>query len=235
MPHTGSNWLAEAAAVFAKEAKVEARTKHGLASALLFGVGASLASALGSVGQSPTPSQAAAALGTLLLLNSVVALPRTFLAEADHGTFDLLRLHGSAAGVFVGKAAWTVVQGSAFSAVAAVLYLLLAGVQVADPVLACAAVVLASAGFSIVVSACGALSLSAEGRYGVAAATALPMLLPPLMLVHPALVAALVGGPSAGGWRAAAGLAGWALATAAAAVPLAAAAWRLAHDDGGGA
>lgn len=234
MPPTGSSWLAEAAAVFAKEAKVELRTRHGFGSAALFGVGAALAFGLGSFGESPGPAQSASALCALLVLASVVSLPRTFLVEEDQGTFDLLRLHARPDSAFAGKAAFVVVEGLAQTAGLALLYLGFGGAQAASLGLLAAALGLASVSMSAAVSLCGALALGAQGRYGVASAVSLPLLFPPLLLAYPVVRASLGGPGSESAWRMVAGLAGWAVALCAVAVPLAGAAWRLAQDGGPG-
>lgn len=231
MPTTGSSWLAEASAVFVKEWRVELRERHGLAAAGLFGTAAALAFGLGSFGRNPEPGQVAASLCVLLVLVSVVALPRTFLVEADQGTFDFLRLNARPDCAVAGKAAFAAVQGLLGSAALTLLLLGFSGAVAPHPWLLAATVGLASVAMSAGVALCGALALGSQGRHAVAAAVSLPLLFPTLLLAYPAAHAAL-GGPGAGSaWRMVAGLAGWCAAQAAAAPLLGGSAWRLAQVE----
>jgi heme exporter protein B len=233
MPTTGLSWLAEASAVFVKEWRVELRERHGLAAAGLFGTASALAFGLVSSGRAPDPAQVAASLCVLIVLVPVVALPRTFLVEADQGTFDFLRLNARPDCAVAGKAAFAAVQGVAGSAALTLLLLAFSGAAPSHPGLLAATVGLASLAVSSGVSLCGALALGSQGRYAVAAAVSLPLLIPTLLLAYPAVHASL-GGPGLGSaWRAVAGLAGWGAAQAATAPLLGGAAWRLAHGSGG--
>ncbi|MGE0002202.1 MAG: hypothetical protein AB7T05_09065, partial [Fimbriimonadaceae bacterium] len=86
-------------------------------------------------------------------------------------------------------------------------------------------------GCSLGVSLCGALALGAQGRTMVAAGIALPMLFPVALLAFPAVHAGLGGVPSAQGWRAVLGLAGWEIAVGALYPLLASSVWRLAQVE----
>jgi len=231
MPRTGSNSLAEALAVFRKEAAIERRTRHGLASAILFGVGAVLVHGLSSFGASPPPQTVAATLVSLLVLTAVVALPRAFLAEADQGTMALLRLHADPWAVFLGKALFVCVQGVVGAAVLTPIYIAMSGASVSDPWLLASAMTLTAVGCALGVSLCGALALGAQGRAMVASGIALPMLFPVALLAFPAIHAALGGAQASQGWRSVLGLAGWEVAVSALFPLLASSVWRLAQLD----
>ncbi|MGE3127203.1 MAG: hypothetical protein AB7F50_07775 [Fimbriimonadaceae bacterium] len=231
MPRTGSSSLAKAFAVFRKEAAIERRTRHGLASALLFGFGAVLVHGLSSFGVSPPAQTVAATLVSLLVLTSVVALPRAFLVEEDQGTMSLLRLHADPWAAVIGKAWYVCVQALVGAAVLTPVYVAISGAKVADPVLLGAGAALAAIGCSLGVSLCGALALGAQGRTMVAAGIALPMLFPVALLAFPAVHAGLGGVPSAQGWRAVLGLAGWEIAVGALYPLLASSVWRLAQVE----
>lgn len=233
MQRTGSNWLAEAAAVFRKEASTERRTRHALASALLFGFGAVLVHGLASFGTSLPPQTVAATLVSLLVLTSVVALPRAFLVEEDQGTMDFLRLHCDPWAAFCGKSAYVCVQALAGAALLSPVYVGMTGVRVADPWLLAASTALAATGCALGVSLCGALALGAQGRAMVAAGIALPVLFPVALLAFPAIEASLGGAPVDQGWKSVLGLAGWEIAVGAVFPVLAASVWRLSQAEGG--
>jgi ABC-type transport system involved in cytochrome c biogenesis permease component len=105
-----SGWVAEAAAVFAKDWRSERRARHAVATLLLFAVTtlviASLA--LGPVGASrqERTDVTAALVWIILLFAAAAGLPRAFVHEEESRTASALRLAARPSAVLAGKLAW---------------------------------------------------------------------------------------------------------------------------------
>lgn len=227
MPPTNSSWLSKVSAVFWKEWRVEARARHGLFTSGLFGLLAVVAASVASYGQRPTPDLAAGTLAVTLVFAAVVALPRTFLAEDEQGTFDLLRLVADPSAAFLGKALYSVAQTLAVGVVLAALYVGLTDVEVVRPSLFFGGLLVSSAGVAAGVAACGALAVGASNRWVLASALAMPLLLPQVFMTVGALRAGLGSGSPTAGAQSLVGLAGWAVCLLAGAPVLVGMSWAL--------
>src|SRR5205807_3271510 len=125
-----SSWQVEIGAVFRKEWLNELRTRAGFISSLLFSVVAVVATALATFGKTPEPTVAAGLLWVTLLFSSILALPRSFIAEEETGTGNLLRLIARPHAVFWGKALFNLLQMLVTAALLSTLFLMLTGLPV---------------------------------------------------------------------------------------------------------
>jgi len=226
MPPTKSSWASEALAVFHKEWLTEMRSRHGLFTTFLFSLLAVVAMAFASFGLVPVPSLAAGMLCVTLLFSSVIALPRTFLAEDEQGTFDLLRLSAEPTALYFGKYLYNVAQSVISAAVLALLFTGMTSSRVEQPVMFTLGVLFTALALAGGVSVCGALVMGAANRWILSAAVSLPILLPQVFLAVEALRVAMGEGTADHGWSAVFGLFGWALVLASSGPYLAALAWK---------
>lgn len=219
--------IREVAAVFVKEARVELRTRNALFSAALFSLLAVVAIGYASSAARPGPTLAAGMLCVTLLFAGVVALPRTFLAEEDQGTFDLLRLLARPGPAFVGKLAYNAAQMLGTGLILGVLFAALTGVEVRIVWLYALGIALECLALAAAVSLCSALAIGAANRWVLAGAVSLPLLLPQVALGVGCLRVALGEGSLEGGVKSLIGIGGFALANLSAGPILAEAAWRI--------
>jgi heme exporter protein B len=221
-----TGWIVEILAVLDKELRTELRARAGLMTAMLFSVSTVVAIAFATFGHRLSGSVGAGLLWVSLLFASLVALPRTFLAEEEQGTANLLRLMARPHAVFWGKAVFNLLQMLLTSAFLAVLFVLLAQVEVARPWLLVGGLAASSAALAGVVTLSGALVAQAVNRGALVGAVALPLLVPLVALGVAALRVALGEGLYSGGINALIGLVGYAVASFAIGPYLFAAIWK---------
>lgn len=173
-----SSWLREIRAVFFKELNTELRTKSGLITAGLFSVVTVVALAFAAYNTTLNGTIAAGLIWVSILFAQIVSLPRVFLAEEELGTMDMLRLTARPHAVFWGKSLFSTTQGVATGLLLSGMFLAFVGQPVQYPILFLVSIVGGSACLSGAVTLCGALVAQSANRYALAAAIAVPLLLP---------------------------------------------------------
>ena len=181
-----SSWLAEAAAVFAKDWRSEARSRHALNTLGLFSFTTLV---LVSVGLGPMGVTAAGAqvlpflLWIVLLFAASAGLPRAFVHEEETHTATALRLAARPSAVFWGKLAFALSLTWALEALVAPLFLAMVQLEVASPGLFAAG--LAAGGFGLAAASTVIAAIIAQTRAGstLFAVLSFPILVPLLLLV----------------------------------------------------
>jgi heme exporter protein B len=178
-----SSWIPEVISIFQKEAKIEMRGKTGIATALVFSIATvatiSLALYNQNLNNDSMRDVCSSLIWVVILFASLLTLPRTFLAEEEHRTGDLLRLVARPHAVFWGKALFNLVQMWGLVAIVATLFVLLNGISVHNYGLLIASLITGSAAIVGGVTLCGALASRASNRAAVAATIAIPLVLIP--------------------------------------------------------
>lgn len=191
-----SNWRAEVLAVLGKELKTELRTKSGLLASGLFSVVAVVGVAFATNQEKLSPQLAAALLWVVLLFSSVVALARSFVAEEEAGTANLLRLVARSHAVFWGKALFNLAQMLITAAVLTFLLFALITQSVGHLGLFALGLLGGCASMAGAVTLCGALVAQAANRSALVGAIGIPLLLP-LIAMEVASTGYCLGGPGA--------------------------------------
>jgi len=192
-----SDWVAEAAAVFAKDWRCELRTRHAVATLALFAVTTLVVASLvlGPIGNDPARAgQVVPVLVWLILLFAAASgLPRAFVHEEESRTAIALRLAGRPSAVFAGKLLHVVTLVAALEAIVAPLAAVLFDLSIADPLRFAAA--LAAGGLAIAGATTLLAAIVAQGRGAstLFAVLALPVLLPALALAVSASRVAFAG------------------------------------------
>ena len=198
----GSGWLAEAAAVFAKDWRCELRTRHAVATLGLFAVTTLVVSSLvlGPVGNEPARAaqMVPVLLWLILLFAAASGLPRAFVHEEESRTAIALRLAGRPSAVFAGKLLHVLTLVMALEAIVAPLAAVLFDLRIREPLGFAAA--LAGGGLAIAAATTLLAAIVAQGRGAstLFAVLALPVLLPALALAVAASRVALVGAAPTG-------------------------------------
>lgn len=201
-PPAAARWLGEAVAVFAKDWRVELRSRHALHTLLLFAVTTliTVSVALGPLGVSSSERLAVlpALLWVILLFAAAAGLPRAFVHEEETHTATALRLAATPSAVFAGKAAYSASLLFAVELLLVPLYVAvmeLPVVSIVDLLLA-----LAAGGFGLALASTllAAIAAQARGRAALFPILAFPVLLP-LLLLSIELTRAAVGGSAGEG------------------------------------
>jgi heme exporter protein B len=173
-----ASWRREIIAILRKELASELRTRSGLATVCLFSLAAVVAVAFSAFNQKLNGSLSSGLLWVTLLFTAAVALPRAFVAEEEQGTADLLRLIARPEAVFWGKALYNLGLMLLTGAVLSVLFFVLVGSNITNPLLYAICLLGSCAALAGTVTLCGALVAQAAGRGALAAAISIPLLLP---------------------------------------------------------
>ncbi len=222
-----SLWPKAVAACLVRELRTELRTRHGLFTALLFGVLAVVAASFVSFTGRPDANEAAGLLCVTLLFAAVSTLPRLFLAEEDQGTWDLSRTLATSEAIFVGKAFAACVSMVLSSLLLGVLFVGLTGVRPSVPGLFIAGLLALALALGFGISLCGALAMGGRNRWMLVATLSMPLMMPTLVLGIGVLRVAFGEGSTAGAWQSLAALLGFATVLAALGPSLASAVWRV--------
>jgi len=103
LPKSSSGLVSKSMAVFAKDVRLELRTRYALNTILMFAV-TTLAAVSFSVGQSGLPPKLLAALFWIVMLFSAMSgLAQAFIREEEAGTALTLRLMADPDPVYIGK------------------------------------------------------------------------------------------------------------------------------------
>lgn len=181
-----SSWIAEAAAVFAKDWRCELRAKHAITTLGLFAVTSLVVAslALGPVGiqEEERIAFAPVLIWLILLFSTAAGLPRAFVHEEESHTATALRLAATPSALFAGKAAYTFSVLAAVEAAVAPLAAALLQIDVARPGLLIAVLALGGFGLALASTLLAAIVAQGRGRTTLFAALAFPVLVPLLAL-----------------------------------------------------
>jgi heme exporter protein B len=192
-------WPAEAAAVFAKDWRSEARTRYALNTLALFAVTTLV---LVSVGLGPLGVSAAGGqvlpflLWIVLLFATAAGLPRAFVQEEETHTATALRLAARPSTVFWGKLAYSLSLTLALEALVTPLFLAMVQLEVAAPGLLVAGLVAGGFGLAAASTVIAAIIAQARARSTLFAVLSFPLLVPLLLLVVELTRNAVTGAPA---------------------------------------
>jgi heme exporter protein B len=177
------NFLRVCIIIFLKDLRLEIRSRYGINTILAF-VAASLMVVLFALKAENLHEEARSGLiWIIVLFASLAALPRTFVAETDQGTFDLLRLHFPAVPVFTGKLLYNFVFTVGVSIFTLFLYLFLLGIRVEVFWLLMVCIVIGSLGLSAVSTLLAALVAQSTQRGSIFSVLGIPLLIPLILIL----------------------------------------------------
>jgi heme exporter protein B len=195
-----STWAAEAMAVFAKEWRVEFRTRYALSSLGLFAFTTLVvvSVSLGPLGVSLAQGTAVlpVLLWIILLFSAAAGLPRAFVHEEETQTATALRLAATPSALFCGKLLYGLTLTFALEVLVTPLYVAMTSLTVKSPGLL--AGVLAAGGFGLAAGSTlvAAIIAQARAKGTLFAVLAFPVLLP-LLLIAVELTRGAVAGDAA--------------------------------------
>lgn len=187
-------------AIFKKDLRTEFRSRYVINTVFAF-VGAAMLLILFSLraGQLP-PTPKSGIVWIVILFAALTGLSRSFVAETDRFTFDLLRLHGRASEVFLGKLAFNFTFTLAVNVVTFVLYIFLLDIPVAAPGALALNLLLGTAGLSGVATMLAAIISQADRKGAIFSVLSIPLFFPLLLVLVRTTRAALFEGTTAGSY-----------------------------------
>jgi heme exporter protein B len=196
-PGPAAGFGREMLAVFAKDWRVELRSRYALSTIALFALSSLVVVglALGPLGTASAErtSVLPVLLWVLLLFAAAAGLPRGFAHEEETHTATALRLAATPAALYCGKLLYALSLLAAVEALLAPAYLAVMQLPVARPALLLAA--LSAGGFGLAAGSTlvAAIVAQARGRGPLFAVLAFPVLVPLLLLAVEVTRAAVAG------------------------------------------
>lgn len=201
MTRPAADWLAGAWAVFAKDVRLELRTRVGLGALAMF-VASSLMLVRLALGKgAPSVPVSAALLWIVVVFAAAVGLGRAFVAEEEAGTTLLLQLSLRPSQVYAGKLAFNVVLTLALSVLAAGGFRFLVPTPLGAPAVLAAALGLGALGLAAATTLLSALIARAQAAGPLLPVLAFPVVIP--VLVPAVSMTEIAAGAAAGAWVAA--------------------------------
>jgi len=188
------NFLHGISAVLTKDLQSELRSRYAINTVLAF-VGASLLLilfALEAERLPPTPKSAL--VWIVILFAALSSLSRSFVAETDRKTFDLMRLHGNASEIFIGKLCYNYLFTLSVNVATFLIYIFLLGMPIADGLAFVLVLILGTAGLSGVSTMLGAIVSQADRKGAIFSVLSIPLLFPLILILVRTTKAALIEG-----------------------------------------
>jgi len=172
-----NQWAHEIYAIARKEWLCEIRTLSGLATTALFALVSVIVIGTATYNLKLSPVLGAGLLWLILVFAGSVTLPRTFIAEEELGTGDLLRLMARPEAVFWGKSLVNAAQMVVTALLVTMFFIVNSQLIVTNYGLLFVSMVAGSLSIAATVTLCGALAAQATNRSTVAAAISIPLLI----------------------------------------------------------
>ncbi len=184
-------------AVFLKDLHSELRARYAINTVLAF-VGASLLLILFALRAGQLPENAQSGIvWVIILFAALSSLSRSFVTETERNTFNLLRLHSSAAAVFGGKLIYNFVFTLTVNVTTFILYIFFLGLAVINFSGLLAALLLGTAGLCGVATFLAAVVSQADRKGAIFSVLSLPLLFPIILVLVDATKAAIFEGMTA--------------------------------------
>lgn len=181
-------------AVFWKDMQAELRSRYAINTVLAF-VGAALLLILFTLkAQQLPPTPKSGLIWIVILFAALSSLSRSFVAETERQTFDLLRIHGKPSEVFTGKLLYNFMFTLAVNIGTFALYIFLLGLPVADFLALTLTIVLGTLGLSSVATMLAAIVAQADRKGAIFSVLSIPLLFPLILILVRTSKAALIEG-----------------------------------------
>lgn len=188
-------------AVFKKDLQAELRSRFAINTVMAF-VGAVLLLILFSLNADqlpPTPQSGI--IWIIILFAALLSLSRSFVAETEKKTFNLLRLHGKAHDVFGGKLLYNFAFILIVNITSFLLYIFFLGLPLAAPLALFITLVLGTAGLAAISTMMAAIVSQADRKGAIFSVLSVPLLFPLILILVEATKTALFEGAIPDFWN----------------------------------
>ncbi len=180
--------------VFLKDLRAELRTRYAINTVLAF-VGSTLLLILFALRAAQLPPAAQSGIVWIIILfAALLSLSRSFVAETEHRTFNLLRLHGTAPQIFGGKLVYNFIFTLAVNVTTFIFYIFFLGLPVANNIALLTILLLGTAGLSGVATMLAAIVSMADRKGAIFSVLSIPLLFPLILILVDATQAAMLEG-----------------------------------------
>jgi len=196
-------------AILRKDFSIELRSRYAINTVFAF-VAASLLLLLFTLqAQQLAPTPKSGLVWLIILFAALAVLSRSFVAETDRNTYDLLRIYGSGNSVFLGKLIFNFVFTVVINTVTFVLYIFLVDLNITHTGAFLIALFFGSAGISSVSTLIAAVVSQADRKGVIFSVLSIPLLIPLLLIVTRVTKAAFIDGSLINIWNEIAALIGF--------------------------
>lgn len=177
------NFMRGITAILLKDLQTELRSRYAFNTVLAF-VGAALLLILFALKAEQLPPEPQSALVWIVILFAgLSSLSRSFVMETDKQTFNLLRLHGKASEVYLGKLCFNYLFTFTVNLVTFVTYIFILGIAVVDYWALLSVLVIGTAGLSSVATMLAAIVSQADRKGTIFSVLSLPLLFPLILIL----------------------------------------------------
>lgn len=183
MPANSAGLVSRAFAVFAKDLRLELRTKYAINTILMFGV-TTLAMVSFSLGQSGLSTKLLAALYWIIIFfSAMAALAQVFVREEEAGTALTLKLTADPTAVYLGKLLFNLALLSLLTAIVTPLFFIFTDAPLGNVALLVLVLLLGVVGLCAATTLVAAIISKAAVKGALFAVLSFPILLLPLMML----------------------------------------------------
>lgn len=183
MPNSSAGLASRSLAVFAKDLRLEFRTRYALNAVLLFGI-TTLAVVSYSLGQSGlAPKLLAALFWVVMFFSAMSGLAHVFVREEETGTSLALRLSADPTSVYLGKLCFNLTLLATMTAIITPLFFIFTDAPTDNLPLFCLVLVLGVVGLCGATTLVAAIIAKASVKSALFAVLSFPVLLPLLMIL----------------------------------------------------
>lgn len=177
------NWLRTSIHVLKKDLTIEFRTRYAINTVLAF-VAASLLLLLFTLrAQNLDPTPKSGLIWIIILFAALSILARSFVAETDRNTYNLLRIYGSGTSVFVGKLIFNGLFTLFINVTTFVIYIFLLDIIIIDIWAFLLVILFGTLGLSSVSTMLAAIVSQADRKGVIFSVLSIPLLIPFLLIL----------------------------------------------------
>ena len=177
------NWLQTSIHVLKKDLTIEFRTKYAMQTVLAFVVASLLLLLFTLRAQTLDPTPKSGLIWIIILFAALSVLARSFVAETDRNTYNLLRIYGSGTSVFIGKLIFNVLFTLFINAATFTIYLFLLDIIIVDIWAFMLVIVFGTLGLSSVSTMLAAIVSQADRKGVIFSVLSIPLLIPFLLIL----------------------------------------------------
>ena len=190
--HLGMDKILTSLAVFKKDLRIEFRTRFALNMVLAFVVASLLLILFTLKAQDLEPQPKSGLVWIIILFAALSALGRSFIAETDRQTYDLLRIYSQGTVVYLGKLFYNTAFTLLINTVTFVLYLFLMNMRIVSFPAFFVMLILGTLGLSSVATMTAAIVSQADRKGAVMSVLSIPLFVPLFMLLSQFTKAAFI-------------------------------------------
>lgn len=188
------HWLRTTLSVFRKDLRIEFRTRFAINMVLAFVVASLLLIMFTLRAQQLDPTPKSGLVWIVILFAALSALGRSFIAETDKNTFDLLRICAKGSVVYVGKLFFNAIFTLFINVTTFILYSFLMDLRIASWEAFASMLILGSLGLSSVSTMTAAIVSQADRKGAVFSVLTIPLFVPLILLLTRVTKAAFIDG-----------------------------------------